>query len=566
MAGLQVLPSPPGGSVSDGGSFAARRAATPVLSVKPMRLGTSYSWFGVVESVVLGLGVVLVACSGSGGAAGGPATGGANAMPSGGNATNNNTGGSAVQASGGMNAAGGTSAVGGSGQGSSSGGAHTGGSSSGGAASGGAITGGSSSGGATSGGSTATGGSETSGGTAGSGGSSVSEAATGGVPSSPYDYGFAPATISADDARAAYDDWAEIHLEDCGSGVYRVRWENAKLDATVSEGIGYGMLLTVSHGDQEAFDGLLAYYKQALNQGSNDQWAPQPATGLMHWLRYGCDAHRALTYSEYPDNAAADADLDVAMALIMADCRWGDSGYASEASRIIGAIREHMFIDHNGKHVLQPGDSTWFDTMGAGCVNYSYFAPAYYREFAAHDSGNSSFWNAAADDAYTLLAAASDSSTGLVRNWGSADGGDATPDCHNAYTQAASYGDDAARTPWRIATDYLWNGTSEAKAWNDRVTEWVNEIGVENTAQWYQLSGEVDTSAPTPEDHTAINVGPWAVGAMTYDQPTVDAFADELASIPSDSGSHDAEYFPRMLRALTLLTLSGGFTPCGGAE
>jgi endo-1,4-beta-D-glucanase Y len=346
--------------------------------------------------------------------------------------------------------------------------------------------------------------------------------------------------------------------------VYRVRWENAKLDATVSEGIGYGMLLAVSFGEQQVFDGLLAYYQLALNQGSNDPNYPQPATGLMHWLRYGCDAHWDTIYSEYPDNAAADADLDVAMALIMADCRWGGSGYAAEASRVIGAIRQYMFMDHNGMHVLQPGDSSWYDSMGAGCVNYSYFAPAYYREFAAYDSGNAQFWNDAADDVYSLLAAASNSSTGLVRNWGSADGGDATPECHDAYTRAASYGDDAARAPWRIATDYIWNGTAAAKSWTDRVTTWVDGVGITNTAQWYELGGNVDTQAPTPDDHTAINVGPWAVGAMTYDQATVDAFAAELVAIPAGSGDHDGEYFPRMLKALSLIALTGSFTTCGG--
>ncbi len=387
---------------------------------------------------------------------------------------------------------------------------------------------------------------------------------TGGIPVSPYDHGVAPTTVTEDDARAAYDAWAAIHLEDCGGGVYRVRWENAKLDATVSEGIGYGMLLAVSFGEQQVVDGLLAYYRQALNEGSNDPYNPQPATGLMHWLRYGCDAHRDTKYSEYPDNAAADADLDVAMALIMADCRWGGSNYAGEASRIISAIREHMFMDHNGMHVLQPGDSTWFDSMGAGCVNYSYFAPAYYRAFAAYDGGNAQFWNDAADHVYTLLAAASDPTTGLVRNWGSADGGDATPECHDSYTRAASYGDDAARTPWRIATDYLWNGTPAAKSWNDRVTNWVDGVGIANTAQWYELGGNVDEQAPSPHDHTAINVGPWAVGAMTSEQATADTFAAELVAIPAGTSDHDGEYFPRMLKALSLLTLTGGFTTCGG--
>src|SRR5690606_16150200 len=163
-------------------------------------------------------------------------------------------------------------------------------------------------------------------------------------------------------------------------------------------------------------------------------------------------------------------------ALIMADCKWGAGDYASEASKVISNIREHMFMEFEGKQVLQPGDSSWFNDLGNGCVNYSYFAPAYYREFVRYDESNADFWNGAADASYSLLSVASDSSTGLVRNWGSSDGGQATSECHDAYNRAGSYGDDAARTPWRVVTDYLWNGTPAAKTWNDKVTAWVNTV------------------------------------------------------------------------------------------
>lgn len=416
--------------------------------------------------------------------------------------------------------------------------------------------------GGTGGGVVGVGGGTSTGGVPGGGGQIVGSGGgvpgTGGGPAgtlgTPYPSGIIPATVFVEDAQAAYEAWKAIHLEDCGSGVFRVRWENAKLDATVSEGIGYGMLLTVMWDDQAAFDGLFNYYKLGRNSD----------TGLMHWLRYGCDAHSEQTYNQYPDGAAADADLDVAMALIMADCKWGGGSYASDASGVIANIRTHMFMTHNGLEVLQPGDSGWFNDLGNGCVNYSYFAPAYYREYARYDQANADFWNKAAGDTYTLLASASDSSTGLVRNWGSSDGGDATPDCHNAYIRSASYGDDAARTPWRIATDYLWNGASGADQWSDKMTAWVNTVGITNTVQWYLRDGNPDTEAPTYQDHTAINVGPWAVGAMTYDQASVDAFSAELVRIPSGSGDHDGEYFPRMLKALSLATLVGKFTACGG--
>ncbi|HET7543396.1 MAG TPA: glycosyl hydrolase family 8 [Polyangiaceae bacterium] len=365
--------------------------------------------------------------------------------------------------------------------------------------------------------------------------------------------GFAPTSVSKADARAAYDAWKAAHLEDCTGGVFRVRWENDRLDASVSEGIGYGMLLTVSYGERDAFDGLLAYAKKMHDDN-----------GLMHWLRYGCDAHRDTKYSGSPDYAASDADLDVAMALLMAKCKWGDAKYGDEATQVINAIRKNMFMDVNGLHVLQPGDSTWFNDLGAGCINYSYLAPAYYRAFAKHVAADADFWNKAASDSYELLAKASNPSTGLVRNWGSVSGGSATSDCFNAYKRADSYGSDAARTPWRIATDYLWSTTPQAKAWTDKVTQWVKGQGITKVVKWYNLDGTPDMQAATWDAHSAITVGPFAVGAMTFDQATVNEFAAELLAIPVTDGTPEANYFPRMLKALSLVALTGQFTQCGG--
>ena len=454
------------------------------------------------------------------------------------------------------------------GQPSTSGGAATGGAATGGAATGGAATGGAATGGATTNsggagvggatsiGGTSAGGSETGG--AGTGGVSPGGAfsggaggsageASGGQPPVILPYGYAPTTVVWADAQQAYDEWKSVHLEDCGGGVYRVPWENGRLDATVSEGIGYGMLLTVAHGDQSAFDGLYAYYNKALDE-----------YGLMHWLRYGCDAHWDLTYNEYPDNAAADADLDVAMSLIMASCKWGGN-YGGEATKVINAIEGSMIGWDGDVSVLQPGDSAFFDNNG--CINYSYFAPGYFRAFAQHIPGNAAFWNKLADDSYVLLGRASDPTTGLVRNWGSTSGG-SVDGCTFDYSD--DYGDDAARTPWRVGTDYLWWGNAQAKAWADKVTAWVTTQSLPDLGQWYRLDGTLDSSHDGYADHTAINIGPWAVGAMAHSQAAADALAAELLAIPTGAGSHDAEYFPRMLRALSLVAMTGEFTMCGG--
>lgn len=483
-----------------------------------------------------------------GGTGGASAPGGAGGTASGGQtAAGGNSGGVGGDGgAGGTTSSGGVTASGGAGGGGVAGGGGA--TASGGAGSGG-VAGAGGSGGA--GGATSGGGGGAAGGAVGSGGTT----STGGDPGPALPFGFKPTTVTLDDAKAAYADWKTNHLEDCTGGVYRVRWESDKLDATVSEGIGYGMLLTVAYNEQTAFDGLWAYYKKAA-QGN----------GLMNWLRYGCDAHREEKYNPYPDGAATDAELDAAMALIMAKCRWGTSpsglDYGSAAATLIGAIKAHETGNDNGKAYLQPGDSSWFEQMGGGCVNPSYFAPGYYRAFAKFltNQADKDFWNKLADDTYPILNAGANGTTGLVKNWVSTSGG--SPACASSYTNPEEFGTDAARTPWRIATDYVWWGTGAAKSFSDKITTWVKGKGIASLGLWLKTDGSVSGHADATR-HSAINIGAFACAATSSDQATVDSFAADLKSIPTSSG-FDAGYFPRCLRAVYLLLLTGQFTTCGG--
>ena len=84
-----------------------------------------------------------------------------------------------------------------------------------------------------------------------------------------------------------------------------------KLGCTVSEGIGYGMLIAYFHGDKELFDALWAYNIIARDNNNN---------GLMPW--------ELLSFSATVSTAAAlDADLDVATALILASRKWQNPLY-----------------------------------------------------------------------------------------------------------------------------------------------------------------------------------------------------------------------------------------------
>ena len=152
---------------------------------------------------------------------------------------------------------------------------------------------------------------------------------------SPYSYGIVPTNLptgsytpasnlygKSQDAYSAYNTWKSTYAQACGSQ-YRILFDDGT--STVSEGIGYGMLLAAYAADKALFDGLWAYYKANSN-----------GNGLMNWKMSGCTGTAGT-------NGATDADLDAAMALVVASKQWPSATspytYSNEATTLITAIK-----------------------------------------------------------------------------------------------------------------------------------------------------------------------------------------------------------------------------------
>lgn len=408
-----------------------------------------------------------------------------------------------------------------------------------------AASGGTTSGGASAGGASGTGG-DGAGGAApgdnkdGSGGAPSGDGGApggaGGSTGSGYPHGVRPTTISDDHLAAAWSRWKENWVETCPGGAARVIWDQP--ENTVSEGIGYGMLGAVGNDDRELFDGFWKYYQQNVNE-----------RGVMHWKRGGCEGTKP---DDNSDNGASDAELDVAMALIQAECKWKDAKYGTDADALISRIFEHETVVEGGLRLLKPGDAFG----GADCQNASYFAPAYYRLFAERpaQAARKNDWLKLASDSYVLLERFAHPTTGFVPNWSDANGNTSTsgPSGCNWYTDAHIFGTDAIRTPFRIAVDYLLFGTPEAKTWLNRVTDFVDSQDITKVGRKFNLDG-----TPYGEiDHSIISVGAFANAAMASTQDVADRFALEAVTVD------DHKYFPDSLRVLYFLVLTGRFTPC----
>lgn len=343
-----------------------------------------------------------------------------------------------------------------------------------------------------------------------------------------YDYGTLPTNINTNDLTSAYTSWKNTFTESCGDDRTRIKFDTST--QTVSEGIGYGMLIAVYMDDQDLFDGLWNYYNAFLNNN-----------GVMNWKIEGCST--VLGY-----NGATDAELDAAMALIIASYRWGNTGtinYDSDASDLITIIKNHEV--ESGTNVLKPGDA-W---GGSNTTNISYYAPAYYRAYNSHTNDTS--WNNVADKSYDVIEA-NQSVTGavynLVSDWCKADG-NFSSEVSWATNEGKTYSYDAARTPWRIALDYLWYGNSEALSYSNSCIDFINaKNGLDNIYPGYNLDGSAFITGYKDVTFT----GAYAVAAMaSTDQNFVNGAYSKVVEMSTTA------YFGATLRMLYLLTLSGNF-------
>ncbi len=306
-----------------------------------------------------------------------------------------------------------------------------------------------------------------------------------------------PTLISAKTAQAAYTRWkTELVTSDGAVGFRRVRRPGNEGDTTVSEGIGYGMILSVMMDDHALFDDLWQYSQKFLNQN-----------GLMNWK---VDPSGSVPMDGV--GAATDADEDMAWALALADKKWGGKGalstdYLTLAKQQIDKIF-NFEVDHGRGQLLVAGDS-WGTTV---VYNPSYFAPNQYRLFAKI-SGNSA-WNTVIDKGYemlgkTLTSANGNATNGLVPAWTN-DSAVPTPAFPGAPT---NYQYDAVRTPFRIGMDYCDFGEPRAKAYLAKVATFFSGIGAANIVDGYELNGT--PKAENPSSQSALFVGAAGVAAMS---------------------------------------------------
>ncbi|MFN8437935.1 MAG: glycosyl hydrolase family 8 [Cytophagales bacterium] len=349
------------------------------------------------------------------------------------------------------------------------------------------------------------------------------------------------ATQMSDAAKASYETWKSNFVTSSGAcGFRRVKFDFysgglGKTDGstTVSEGIAYGMLLSAYAADYSLFSDLWNYYKKNVNQN-----------GVMHWKIENCGVVGA--------NGASDAELDVAMALVVASYQWQSDAFLADAKKMIAIIRNTEFEGS----ILKPGDMFG----GSSLVNPSYFSPAYYRVFANLDAGYSTFWTSAAAKGYEIINKADKNQNGFVPDWCDANG-------NTGVGGAAGYSDggkyfffDGVRTPWRSGVDVLWHGTTTAKSGLDYCTRLTNTIISKNgtttagTGSKYDLNGNVLQAY-----HNNTFVSCFAVAGMAASSTNAQTYVNNAWTDNANTNPGYGEYFNYSFKVIGQFIMSGNF-------
>jgi endo-1,4-beta-D-glucanase Y len=352
---------------------------------------------------------------------------------------------------------------------------------------------------------------------------------------------------------SAYNQWKSTFVS--GNKVIRPDHQND----TISEGIAYGMLIAVNMNDQDLFDGLYGFWKDH----------PASTTSLMTGCVLGSGLPGRVgtgTPCLASGGSTTGADEDAAYSLLMADKAWGGT-YKADALTMINDIWAND-IDSAGSKLPKGGSG--YGSPASAVTSPSYFAPAFYRAFAAVDGAHD--WAGVITAVYGVIDGTIAGSNGLIPGWC---GSSCTVPASNGLATDVDYQYDSHRIPMRIGVDYCFNSTDEAKAYATKTTAFFANIAQKGTGfitDMYMPSGLPASGATT---NSASMLGTAAVGAMASDNQTFlnDAYQAVFDLLtrgtmappiytdvdPRSSPLPTYRYYNATVGMLTLLIMTGSF-------
>ncbi len=332
-----------------------------------------------------------------------------------------------------------------------------------------------------------------------------------------------------------------------------------------SEGMSYGLMITVMMNDQVKFNKLWKFVKthmQCPNAQSDFCGVPGQRDGYTAW-----HLDPEAPFKPLDPNPAPDGEEYFATALLFAAGRWGSGtgllNYQAEAQTILDAMLKddrpnvfHSMFNLDKKLVVfGPGGSSF------GKTDPSYHLPAFYEVWARYDgkAANRAFWAAAADASRQYWSKVmGDRTNGLFPDCTDLDG---TP--VNGCAGGTQYSFDAWRVISNVAVDWAWwagdpNGAplKAQTTWADQLQAFFGAKRPSYTNEW-KLDGTGVGMSNTSTGQIAMN----AVAGLAGSTSRVWDFASDVWQLSAPTGKW--RYYDGLLYMVALLHLSGKFQMYG---
>ena len=350
-----------------------------------------------------------------------------------------------------------------------------------------------------------------------------------------------------------YEQWKKDFLVDASTKkkkAYRVAFglsESKRASVTVSEGQGYGMLITVLMAGydpdaREIFDGLYGFVKAHRSQEQ---------TGLMAW--------KVDTQHQKSNFSAFDGDADIAYALLLADKQWGS------ANGVNYHLAAEIMIDDIYSNVIGPcsklpmlGD--WVHYDGKSCnqftVRSSDLMLANFYAFSAVEKR----WQTVAEASIGAIKQLQDdyaAKTNLLPDFFLSDNKQGYRPASKEFLEGPYDGDyyyNACRTPMRIGAYTLLHKDSALNKRLQNLSLWLERSSnskVGNIHAGYQLSGQ---PLKNSSYDTSIFISTFAIAAMHSKEQSL-----WLNRLYEHVYKLHIDYYEDSVTLLSLLILSGNY-------
>lgn len=354
------------------------------------------------------------------------------------------------------------------------------------------------------------------------------------------------------DVVAVYERWKKNYLTEAAgaAGEYYIKYQPEGA-VTCSEAHGYGMVTMVymAGADRDAkryFDGMFKFFKAHPSNGN-------PA--LMNWQQAIKDGKVV----SVGGSCATDGDMDIAYALLLADKQWGSQGaidYKSEAIKVISALKESTI--HTKYKTLKMGD--WSAREGSKTSDATRPSDFMFQHMKAYKKATGDpVWDEVVRNSYAIsnhIFKTYSSQTGLLPDFAEYREGQFIPAVGRLLEAPTdgSFSYNAARTPWRIGTDYITTGDHSVRAELVALNTWIRKTtgdDPEKIKSGYHLDGTVLAGRDYQD--------------LTYQSPLmISAMIDQdnqqwLNKLWDNAVLRHNSYFGDSITMLCLITASGNW-------